>query len=187
VNPPDRDEDYRYIAGVRFRDSSPLAFFTVDNPAIETGTWVLVTTSRGQEAARVVVSPYQVVIHPFDVDVPSKDSVLAAGDVEGIRIPQEKPRGNRHEGGRLLGGLGNSGRSAGFPNTFSEEDAQYRMVKRALPQLGQRVAIGGEHGTVVSLQVFKRLVTIRYDNSEREGTYSTEMLDGSVLPDDDFN
>jgi cell fate regulator YaaT (PSP1 superfamily) len=50
------------VAGVRFRDSGRVYYFRPPEGelALQVGDWVVVPTSRGQEAARVVIAPHQV-------------------------------------------------------------------------------------------------------------------------------
>jgi cell fate regulator YaaT (PSP1 superfamily) len=48
------------VAGVRFLDSGRTYYFDPKHHAIDVGTWVVVETSRGKEAGRVVIAPHQV-------------------------------------------------------------------------------------------------------------------------------
>ncbi len=50
----------RRVVGTRFIDSGQVYFFGPGNAELENGDWVVVETSRGQEAARVVIAPHQV-------------------------------------------------------------------------------------------------------------------------------
>ena len=47
-------------AGVRFRDSGRTYYFRPSDADLVVGDWVVVETSRGQEAGRVVIAPHQV-------------------------------------------------------------------------------------------------------------------------------
>jgi cell fate regulator YaaT (PSP1 superfamily) len=48
------------VVGVRFRDSGRIYYFRPDRDDLQVGNWVVVTTGRGEEAARVVLAPHQV-------------------------------------------------------------------------------------------------------------------------------
>ena len=48
------------VVGVRFRDSGRIYYFRPDRDDLLVGQWVVVPTSRGEEAARVVLAPHQV-------------------------------------------------------------------------------------------------------------------------------
>ncbi len=48
------------VVGVRFRDSGRVYYFRPDDEELEVGDWVVVSSARGQEAARVVIAPHQV-------------------------------------------------------------------------------------------------------------------------------
>jgi cell fate regulator YaaT (PSP1 superfamily) len=50
----------RRVAGVRFLDSGQTYYFDPGEMRIELGDWVVVETSRGREAGRVVIAPHQV-------------------------------------------------------------------------------------------------------------------------------
>lgn len=50
----------RQVVGARFIDSGQVYFFDPARNGLETGDWIVVETSRGQEAARVVIAPHQV-------------------------------------------------------------------------------------------------------------------------------
>jgi len=54
------DGSGRQVVGTRFIDSGQVYFFGVGDAQLENGDWVVVETSRGQEAARVVIAPHQV-------------------------------------------------------------------------------------------------------------------------------
>ena len=53
----------RSVTGVRFRDSGRTYYFAVGDEAIAVGDWVVVETSRGREAGRVVIAPHQVALN----------------------------------------------------------------------------------------------------------------------------
>ena len=48
------------VVGVRFRDSGRLYYFRPGEEDLDVGDWVVTSSGRGQEAARVVVAPHQV-------------------------------------------------------------------------------------------------------------------------------
>jgi hypothetical protein len=114
-------------------------------------------------------------------------------DTENIEMSKLDPV----DGARLIGGLGKGNHpavaispSSVEPNTakgidgtggtrlsrdalsrlydLSRENRQYREARQFMPALGQRVSTREGEGTVVSLHVFKQLVTVRYDRSGRE-------------------
>ncbi len=72
------------VVGVRFRDSSRVYFYQVENDQIETGAWVVVSTSRGIEAARVVIAPRQMLLNQMDGKLQSIQRELSAEDVEAM-------------------------------------------------------------------------------------------------------
>ncbi|MCA9834791.1 MAG: hypothetical protein KC435_12645 [Thermomicrobiales bacterium] len=74
--------DAATCVGVRFRDSSRVYFYAVDDNNISHGTWVVVRTSRGQEAARVVISPRQMLLNQLDGDLQPIERVLTDDDVQ---------------------------------------------------------------------------------------------------------
>jgi hypothetical protein len=59
---------------------------------------------------------------------------------------------------------------------LSYENEQYRKAKQILPRLGQRITTAEGEGTVVSLQVLKELVTVRYSDPYRDETYPAAEL-----------
>lgn len=48
------------VAGVRFIDSGRTYYFDPKHHAVEVGNWVVVESSRGKEAGRVIIAPHQV-------------------------------------------------------------------------------------------------------------------------------
>jgi cell fate regulator YaaT (PSP1 superfamily) len=59
---------------------------------------------------------------------------------------------------------------------LSYENEQYKKAKQILPRLGQRITSDEGDGIVVSLQVLKELITVRYANPHREVTYPAADL-----------
>lgn len=265
------------VVGVRFRDSGRVYFFQTGDVAVETGMWVVVTTSRGDEAARVVVAPRQMLMSQLDGNLKPIRRVLTDDDVARIEhFRKESSRivkragelsraqdlrikvvaaefsldGSRlkltftgpdhadismlhdmvqddvnchvdmvqvgpREEARLLGGLGKCGRTLCcsswlpmYPDVtmgmvknqelslnptkvsglcgrllccLSYENEQYKQAKAIMPRLGQRVVTDEGEGLVVSLQILKELVTIRYTDPHREQTYpASDILTGAA-------
>jgi len=260
------------VVGVRFRDSGRVYFFDAAGTSVDVGTWVVCTTSWGQEAARVVVAPKQVVMSQLDGDLKPIDRVLSVDDVQQIEerrrdaarvvrrggeisraydfgikvIAAEYSLDGRHvrvscsasdhsfvedlggmlseelgvevemqmvgprDEARLIGGLGKCGRtlccsswlpiypdvSMGMAKNqdlslnptkvtglcgrllccLSYENEQYKKARQLLPRLGQRISTPDGDGMVVSLQVLKELVTVRFDDSHRQETYPASEL-----------
>lgn len=54
------DEPAANVVGVRFRDSGRVYYFAAADSELATGEWVVVETSRGREAGRVIITPHQV-------------------------------------------------------------------------------------------------------------------------------
>ena len=274
-----REEEHRTgngpdsrVVGVRFRDSARVYFFETDRSDVDVGTWVACTTSRGQEAGRVVVAPKQVLMSQLDGTLTPIDHVLQPDDVESIEQHRKDAANvvrragdiSRHydfgvkivsaeysldatsvriaftasdhscvedlrdmvirelgvdvhmhhvgprDEARLIGGLGKCGRTLCcsswlpiYPEVtmgmaknqdlslnpskvsglcgrllccLSYENEQYRKAKQILPRLGQRISTPDGDGIVVSLQVLKELVTVRYTDPYRDQTYSAAEL-----------
>lgn len=273
------DGDASAVVGVRFRDSGRVYFFQSESAAVDVGTWVACTTSRGQEAGRVVVAPKQVVMSQLDGALKPIDRVLDDEDV--ARIERQRTDAARvvrrageiaryydfgikpvsaefaldgasvrvafsaedhsfvedframlvkdfgmdvylhHVGprdeARLIGGLGKCGRTLCcsswlpmYPDVtmgmaknqdlslnptkvsglcgrllccLSYENEQYKKAKQILPRLGQRITTPDGEGMVVSLQVLKELVTVRFADPWRDVVYhSAELLEGRRAP-----
>lgn len=63
---------------------------------------------------------------------------------------------------------------------LSYENEQYKKTKQILPRLGQRIETPDGEGMVVSLQVLKELVTVRFTDPYRDETYpASELLSGA--------
>jgi cell fate regulator YaaT (PSP1 superfamily) len=170
--------------GVRFRDSGRIQFFESGVDSLEVGTWVACTTSRGQEAGRVVIAPHQVLMSQLDGELKPIDRVLSREDVdrmEELREVLTRELGvsvqMRHVGPRdealLIGGLGTCGRHR---SGMSYENELYRRAKQELPRLGQRIRTPEGEGLVVSLDVFKELVTVRLTDPSREQMFPAAAL-----------
>lgn len=260
--------DAAQVVGVRFRDSSRMYFFSVDDSDILHGDWVVVRSSRGLEAARVVIAPRQMLVNQLDGDLQPIERRLTEDDVQAMEAHRDRSAdvvrtaaalardnsfrlkvvaaefsfdgsrlkisystsennqlkaqdlkhlleqefdaaiemnqvGPRDEA-RLIGGLGKCGRTLccsswlpyypdvnmGMAKTqdlslnpskvtglcgrllccLSYENEQYRQAKRILPRLGNTVTTDDGEGTVISLQVLKELVTIRFEDSNEVKT-----------------
>lgn len=57
---PDNASPAECVVGVRFRDSGRLYYFQPGQGELAVGDWVVTSSGRGQEAARVVIAPHQV-------------------------------------------------------------------------------------------------------------------------------
>jgi hypothetical protein len=208
AQPGDADVHAESIVGVRFRGSSRVSFFKVGDPEIQVGTWIAVATSGGEQTARVVIAPHQMVLSKLPdplspiarvldtepIDFRDEPQALNSGEPA---IDAEMSKLDPVDGARLIGGLGKGNHPAvatspasmesntwiGIDGTggtrpsrdvasrlydLSRENRQYREARQSMPALGQRVSTGEGEGTIVSLQVFKQLVTVRYDGSGRE-------------------
>ncbi len=76
--------DSALVVGVRFRDSSRMYFYSVDDAEIAWGEWVVVQTSRGLEAARVVISPRQMLVNQLDGELRPIQRRLSDADVDAM-------------------------------------------------------------------------------------------------------
>ena len=70
------------VVGVRFRDSGRTFYFTADGSEPEVGDWVVVETSRGREAGRVVIAPHQVVLNMLDGELTAVERILGDSEIE---------------------------------------------------------------------------------------------------------
>lgn len=265
------------VVGVRFRDSGRVYFFESGDHDLNVGDWVVVSTSRGEEAARVVVAPRQMLMSQLDghlkpirrmlsdedvaqIEHYRKESIRAlkrAGELsrarnltikvvaaefsfDGSRLkisytapehvdasllqrlmenevncPVDMLQIGPREEARLIGGLGKCGRTLCcaswlpiYPDVsmgmvknqdlslnpskvsglcgrllccLSYENEQYKQARAIMPRLGQRVVTDEGEGMVVSLQILKELVTVRYTDPHREQTYpASEILTGAA-------
>ncbi len=69
------------VAGVRFRDSGRTYYFTAGDVAVTVGDWVVVETSRGREAGRVIIAPHQVRLNLLQGDLKPILRRLDDGDI----------------------------------------------------------------------------------------------------------
>lgn len=258
--------------GVRFIDSGQTYFFDPQHHAVDLGDWVVVETNRGLEAAKVVISPSQMLQASLTGSLTPLVKVLGETEIErmqalkrdaakavktfGVKIRERdlpmKPIsaeynydgshltlnftapervdfrdlardlgshfrcrvelrqvGPRDEA-RLLGGVGRCGRTLCcaswlpvFPEVsmnmakmqdlplnpakvsgvcgrllccLSYENDVYKQQKQLLPKLGQTVETASGSGTVVSLQVLKELVTVRFTGDTPDQTFTAQEL-----------
>jgi cell fate regulator YaaT (PSP1 superfamily) len=87
------------VVGVRFRDSSRIYFYSVDERDIENGDWVVVRSSRGFEAARVVIAPRQMLVNQLNGELHPIERRMTEDDV----IAMESRRGRTAEVVRTAG------------------------------------------------------------------------------------
>lgn len=174
--------DNAFVIGVRLRSSPQVLFFTVDDLSLETGTWVEVPTPGGLELASIVIAPGQMALYEPVGYLAPVSRVLTVGEVEKMASERTAIAFQGTEPGttercRLIGGLGypQERESAG-----SVEDDRYRQEKAGLPLPGEDVQTADGDGYVVGLDVFRKLVTIRYHDPERDVTIpASDVVRGS--------
>lgn len=76
--------DSALVVGVRFRDSSRVYFYSVEDSGIPDGDWVVVQSSRGTEPARVVIAPRQMLVNQLDGDLHPIERHMTAEDVDAM-------------------------------------------------------------------------------------------------------
>ncbi len=69
------------VAGVRFRDSGRTYYFDATDHHLHVGDWVVVETSRGREAGRVIIAPHQVALSQLQGELKPVLRRLDDGDV----------------------------------------------------------------------------------------------------------
>ncbi len=74
--------DGRRVVGARFIDSGQVYFFSPGNAELANGDWIVVETSRGQEAARVVIAPHQVAASQLKGDLKPIARKMSQRDIE---------------------------------------------------------------------------------------------------------
>jgi cell fate regulator YaaT (PSP1 superfamily) len=82
AGPDGSGEPAEVMAGVRFRDSGRVYYFRANGLSLAIGDWVVVETSRGKEAGRVVIAPEQVRLNLLQGEL---KPVLRRLDVEDVR------------------------------------------------------------------------------------------------------
>lgn len=93
--------DAAQVVGVRFRDSSRVYFYSVEESDIADGEWVVVRSSRGTEAAKVVIAPRQMLVNQLDGDLHPIERRMTKADVDAM----ESRRGRSAEVVRTAGAL----------------------------------------------------------------------------------
>lgn len=76
--------DSAQVVGVRFRDSSRIYFYGVEESDIVYGEWVVVQSSRGLEAARVVIAPRQMLVNQLDGELHPIERRMTDADVQAM-------------------------------------------------------------------------------------------------------
>lgn len=82
--------DSARVLGVRFRDSSRIYFYAADDHELAFGDWVVVPSSRGIEAARVVIAPRQMMVNQLDGDPHPIERILSSADVEAMESRRDR-------------------------------------------------------------------------------------------------
>ena len=72
----------RRVVGARFIDSGQVYFFDPGHIELDTGDWIVVDTSRGLEAARVVVAPHQVASSQLKGELEVVERRMSERDIE---------------------------------------------------------------------------------------------------------
>jgi cell fate regulator YaaT (PSP1 superfamily) len=79
---PIANGDGRHVVGARFIDSGQVYFFDPRGADLQTGDWIVVESSRGQEAARVVIAPHQVAASQLKGDLKPIVRKLSERDIQ---------------------------------------------------------------------------------------------------------
>ena len=72
----------RHVVGARFIDSGQVYFFDPGSIELDTGDWIVVDTSRGLEAARVVIAPHQVAASQLKGELKLVERRMSERDIE---------------------------------------------------------------------------------------------------------
>lgn len=92
--------DAASVVGVRFRDSSRIYFYGTESE-LTVGEWVVVTSSRGLEPARVVVGTRQMLLNQIDGELRPIERVLTESDVAAMESRRDKQAEIVRRGGTL--------------------------------------------------------------------------------------
>ena len=111
-NAPRPGEAARNVVGVRFRDSGRTYYFDPRGLSLEVGDWVVVETSRGREAGRVIIAAHQVRLSQLQGDLKPVHRRLGDEDV------------------RTMDGL--KGRAAEAVKTFKEHIRRRNLPMKAI-------------------------------------------------------
>ena len=79
------------VVGVRFRDSGRIYYFRPDGDSLNVGDWVIVSTGRGEEAARVVVAPHHVHAAQLQGELSTILRLMSDDDVR--HMEAQRPKG----------------------------------------------------------------------------------------------
>lgn len=82
ATPVSNREPTVHVAGVRFLDSGRMYYFDPQRISLDVGDWVVVETSRGKEAGRVVLAPHQVRQNMLQGELKPVQRRLEAQDIE---------------------------------------------------------------------------------------------------------
>ena len=93
--------DSALVVGVRFRDSSRMYFYAVDDETIAYGDWVVVQSTRGTEPARVVISPRQMAVNQLDGELNPIDRRMTEDDVANMESRRDQQAGIVRRAGEL--------------------------------------------------------------------------------------
>jgi cell fate regulator YaaT (PSP1 superfamily) len=90
------------VAGVRFLDSGQTFYFDPVDIHVDLGDWVVVETSRGREAGRVVIAPHQVKLNLLRGDLKPLLRKLDSADVEKMnRLKRDAATAVKTFGGKI--------------------------------------------------------------------------------------
>jgi cell fate regulator YaaT (PSP1 superfamily) len=90
------------VAGVRFLDSGRTYYFDPRQLALDVGDWVVVETSRGKEAGRVILAPHQVRESMLEGELKPVLRKLASEDIEKMnRLKKEAAGAVRTFGAKI--------------------------------------------------------------------------------------
>jgi cell fate regulator YaaT (PSP1 superfamily) len=90
------------VAGVRFLDSGRTYYFDPRQMALDVGDWVVVETSRGKEAGRVILAPHQVRESMLEGELKPVLRKLASEDIEKMnRLKKEAAGAVRTFGAKI--------------------------------------------------------------------------------------
>lgn len=104
AEPIDVNTPREHVAGIRFRDSGRVYFFAASDAAIAVDDWVVVETSRGKEAGRVVIAPRQMSLNQLEGELGTIERRLTDEDVARIdALKDESARALRRIGEYVRG------------------------------------------------------------------------------------
>lgn len=85
--------DATMVAGVRFRDSGRIYYFSPGDLGLTTGDWVVVETARGREAGRVVLAPHQLRLNQLQGELKPVLRQLDDDDIRRMNELKQKAAG----------------------------------------------------------------------------------------------